>query len=302
MLLSSFFVVDFNKYDTLPDIQLPENTYLSYKITAASIHLIDSFYRKLFLSPKKYPFCLLIDLEELNESDIGLDNTIDFLVSFSFHAKYLKTSHDNPIVLFEIYKTDTNKYISIISEAFKSHGYNDIETIIIHNDGKSLPENERKNIRFNLEKNISSLFSEYISSIKQLTSSDASFFFFLDNPEKLPEILDTIQKAETIIREDLPQTYYLLKENISVTAKEHKLLLKIDLLQEQLNSLNNYHLFYNSSDTRYKRQVTELQNFYNNEYEILPIWYKRFGHILKVIMGKRTFRSLFNDNVKKYKE
>jgi hypothetical protein len=42
--------------------------------------------------------------------------------------------------------------------------------------------------------------------------------------------------------------------------------------------------------------------WYYYEYEILPLWYKRFGHILKVIIGKRTCRSLFNDSVKKYKE
>jgi hypothetical protein len=95
--------------------------------------------------------------------------------------------------------------------------------------------------------------------------------------------------------------FWIMKENKSLGTKEQELLSKIELLHEQLDSLNNYHLYYNSSDTRYKRQIAELLNFYKNEYEILPVWYKRFGHILKVIMGKRTFRSLFNDNVKKYK-
>jgi hypothetical protein len=40
--------------------------------------------------------------------------------------------------------------------------------------------------------------------------------------------------------------------------------------------------------------------WYNREYEVLPLWYKRFGHVIKVLTGKRTFRSLFDDNVKKY--
>jgi len=48
-------------------------------------------------------------------------------------------------------------------------------------------------------------------------------------------------------------------------------------------------------------EIQKIKNFYYFEYEILPLWYKRLGHIIKVIMGKRAFRSLFDDNVKKYK-
>ena len=50
-----------------------------------------------------------------------------------------------------------------------------------------------------------------------------------------------------------------------------------------------------------KNQYYELQKWYNNEYEVLPIWYKRLGHVIKVITGKRTFRSLFDDSAKKHK-
>jgi hypothetical protein len=53
--------------------------------------------------------------------------------------------------------------------------------------------------------------------------------------------------------------------------------------------------------TKYKDDYENLFKWYHNEYEILPLWYKRFGHVLKVLMGKRSFRSLFSDDVKKYK-
>lgn len=49
-------------------------------------------------------------------------------------------------------------------------------------------------------------------------------------------------------------------------------------------------------------EVNYILNFYKNEYEILPLWYKRFGHIIKVIQGKRSLRSLFDKRVKKYKD
>ena len=53
-----------------------------------------------------------------------------------------------------------------------------------------------------------------------------------------------------------------------------------------------FNLFYNTVE----------DSIYNSENEILPGWYKRFGHILKVLTGKRTFRSLFRDDVKKHKD
>jgi len=36
------------------------------------------------------------------------------------------------------------------------------------------------------------------------------------------------------------------------------------------------------------QKAKEIQDWYNKEYEVLPLWYKRFGHIIKIIMGKRS--------------
>jgi len=42
-----------------------------------------------------------------------------------------------------------------------------------------------------------------------------------------------------------------------------------------------------------KQKFNELKSWYEKEYESLPLWYKRFGHIIKVLKGKRSFKSLF---------
>ena len=105
MLLPSFFIIDFEKYEDVPEVNMPMNTHLCYKITSASIHFIESFYAKLFLSPKGYPFCLLLDIGELlNKPEEKDENIIELLVSFTFHARYIKNDRDNPIVLFFINK------------------------------------------------------------------------------------------------------------------------------------------------------------------------------------------------------
>lgn len=41
------------------------------------------------------------------------------------------------------------------------------------------------------------------------------------------------------------------------------------------------------------QDANKIREWYEKEYEVLPIWYKRFGHIIKVVTGKRKFKSLF---------
>ena len=43
-----------------------------------------------------------------------------------------------------------------------------------------------------------------------------------------------------------------------------------------------------------QNRANEILEWYKKEYEVLPMWYKRFGQLIKVFKGKRTFRSLFN--------
>jgi len=63
-----------------------------------------------------------------------------------------------------------------------------------------------------------------------------------------------------------------------------------------------YQDFLSLSKKVQEKEYYEVLNWYHKEYEILPLWYKQFGHIIKVMMGKRSFRSLFDDKVKKYKD
>lgn len=48
-----------------------------------------------------------------------------------------------------------------------------------------------------------------------------------------------------------------------------------------------------------QKEYYDIKEWYHQEYETLPLWFKRLGHIVKVLMGKRSFKSLFSDNVKK---
>ncbi|GAB2533629.1 glycosyltransferase [Rufibacter soli] len=60
---------------------------------------------------------------------------------------------------------------------------------------------------------------------------------------------------------------------------------KHDSLSFQYNEVINKFSFY-------EENYYELKKWYHKEYEVLPVWYKRIGHIIKALKGEKTFKSL----------
>ena len=56
-----------------------------------------------------------------------------------------------------------------------------------------------------------------------------------------------------------------------------------------------YQDFLSLSKKVQEKEYYEVLDWYHQQYEILPLWYKQLGHVIKVITGKRSFRSLFDD-------
>jgi hypothetical protein len=48
-------------------------------------------------------------------------------------------------------------------------------------------------------------------------------------------------------------------------------------------------------DVNYRRnqatKAEEIQAWYSKEYEVLPRWYKSFGQFIRILQGKRGWRS-----------
>jgi hypothetical protein len=96
---------------------------------------------------------------------------------------------------------------------------------------------------------------------------------------------------EKLLQHILLQHYSQLKQAILIMGEELKNT-KTDLINQKI-----YLRFYKDKD-----EALRINEYYQKEYEILPLWYKRIGHIIKVLLGKRNFYSLFNSNIKKYKD
>ncbi|HTI07080.1 MAG TPA: hypothetical protein VL832_00955 [Puia sp.] len=87
------------------------------------------------------------------------------------------------------------------------------------------------------------------------------------------------------------------REYLSVKNSFSELSKKNNMLQEMLNNAETTISLIKDS---YKKDYHRLFKWYHKEYEVLPLWYKRFGHLIKVFMGQRSFKSLFNGSERKY--
>jgi hypothetical protein len=122
-------------------------------------------------------------------------------------------------------------------------------------------------------------------------------FFRPESEVELQPALLNLQKAEDDLREHHAGLYASILRNAALEKELNLLKIKYEYTRAELNNQKQF-----IEVLRSDHATKELQDYYHYEYEILPLWYKRLGHVIKVIMGKRSFRSLFRDDVKKYKD
>jgi hypothetical protein len=138
----------------------------------------------------------------------------------------------------------------------------------------------------------------YYSKLLQ-TSPDCrhDLFFQVTSRDALLSTLSSLQLAEADFKQKFPWVYSLSQSKNLLENEVYALRERMASLEKELEHQKQF-----VDLLRSDHQTKELQHYYTHEYEILPLWYKRFGHLLKVISGKRTFRSLFRDDTIKYKD
>lgn len=129
-----------------------------------------------------------------------------------------------------------------------------------------------------------SLYEKYAVEVFNLLVANGPSYLY-DNPTVTPatDILDMrkwINELETSNR-----WYHNTLRNY-----EHEYLVKPEKENDKGIVQRD---FLHDRDKEYTTSGREIQEWYNKEYEVLPIWYKRFGHIIKVFQGQRSVKSLF---------
>jgi hypothetical protein len=137
----------------------------------------------------------------------------------------------------------------------------------------------------------------YSNMLQSAVPAVTALYITVASPVEMAAMDKILEAEESRFEQETPALYLLKQQNrqlrIQVQQWER---VALAAQQEIINQKEHNHILRSTS------QATALQNYYNNEYEVLPLWFKRLGHIVKVLTGKRRLGSLFNDNVKKYKE
>lgn len=296
MLVPSFFIIEPGSSGSLPDISLPENAWLVYRINITDMDRLYSLYRDLSGGKQNIPFCLLLDNKEHGQYPVDEEKLIDHVLSFSFHYHYLKTARNLPFIIF---REVESALITSFAEKFRAQGYAGIEYVCLDAaNAVSCQDTHKKWVYNGSADDNSSMAAEYERTLR---SADAGVMLFESAAGQTGLLIRQLMEVEDLLARDQPLVYSFLRKSSLWEMRKKEMMDEISVLREKVDSLNNYYSFYTQPESGYKKKIDEIAEFYNNEYEILPLWYKRFGHIIKVLSGKRSFRSLFNDNVKKYK-
>lgn len=248
----------------------------------------EAIYRKC-----NYEFCFLIKTSE-NELDQG--EIVEHLVLLSFHCNYVRTALNELLVLST---TRIQSVETIITRLFIMHGYKRVQFKYI---GESTKTGIEKN-EFYLISDIQNIEAGYSDFLINTGVSEIQILIDMEthiSANVVNKIEDKLTKTEKELFENNPSLYSLFEERKGYLQNNIKLNKRISSYKEILE-VNREGLSYTESNSINEKRVIEITNFYHYEYEILPKWFKRLGHLIKVVMGKRSLKSLVNDNVEKYK-
>jgi hypothetical protein len=224
----------------------------------------------------------------LNGENADNDKWANEIISFFFIPNYRKIK-DAPTVLFAPVSS-IEKTIKMFRECIKAQGFAEPEIIYV-NTGRA---NGINIFDATDTEKIKLYYRDLLSGVAETFDS---IYIRVSRKEDIDLVHEFLQGQENEYKKQ-NNDLFLMKARNKLLKKQltHSELI-MQAAQREIQILSSH------IDTlRSTSQATHIQNYYNNEYEAMPRWYKRFGHILKFFMGKRTFRSLFDKSAKKYKD
>ena len=285
MLINKWMVID--SFDDMADKDWKHGFCLELPYDPGDISGLYSILQQL---PPGNPFAILLSEKSRLDQEIS-ESYIETIISLFFQPSYFMES-DVPVIFLGSRATPHSRFFEKLSAKCMNQG---LPVLIFKAKSAGRAENIRNQVYevrssdLDYDAIIESWLSQYLV---EKDPGEIHLLFRKDEPG-LQEIFKKMQEKEM----ELYKTRHFKLANL--VYKKQK------LVEEYKNELD---LKISAGDSAQlylgmqKKQTADNVEWYYYEYEILPAWYKRFGHIIKVIMGKRTFRSLFSDNVKKYKD
>ena len=237
---------------------------------------------KEIFSLKTTSICLWIDEKIYREHEQQIAKLLFLLFSPSYLLQcdealfYFVGSHS------ENYSEGKKALSKSISSLGFAHSIKDVECWTLSGaydqqwflqaDSRGLPEDR--------------LFSFYFDLLTLDFFVDKQIFVFASNEKKINEILNIIMETEEAVLQSNSRLHELFcqcrrqaKENIRLTHENRRLEIDLANQKKYLAVLRN------------EKEMEKIIAFYHKEYEVLPLWYKRLGHIIKLFTGKRKIWS-----------
>ena len=269
MLQSVYHIID---QATLQPGQVTKNI-IAIKIDRKGATGISNAYQSMSNSNGAQLFCLYLELEN-GEALPAVD-----LISFFFLPGYYKEK-EFPVMVTDGRNIDA---LSSLLPAAEQQGFKgiSIQAIPTASEVYSMEEAEL-------------LSTAYQAALKEAAAKN----FFIDaagwSAVTAADLL--LEGLEEFFKKENRNIFNLQQENRKLKSSFDEMELRISAADAEIRTLQSHVVTLQSG-----AQAKHLQQYYNNEYEVLPVWFKRLGHIVKVFQGKRNFKSLFSDKEKKYK-
>ena len=207
------------------------------------------------------------------------------------HPKYYRGQNGIQVFVFE--SGNETSVLNSVDAFLSGQGYSEKEVLplpatIVQSDkpGTFLLENHSVSAQI-LTEDFQRFYKNYLTQTYK-----AQDLFFVQSGQEIAieESLKTITETEADFKQDNPYLAELIGKLYSEKMQNKMLGLTAESQRQELAIMQE--LFLANAKNN---EIQYILDFYHKEYEALPLWYKRFGHILKACMGKRSWRSLLQD-------
>jgi hypothetical protein len=283
------------------NVLLTPHLFFSFIFNLDDEEKVSEVFSFIFSEENKLPFTVTLKGKKQNYNNL---DWLDKLCLILCHYNYFK-HHRRLLLGVQLEAHPPGKtFFKFLSDQLKAQGFKDI--ILVDFGATNIETIDSSILLFKNTK--PSEFNNWYFTHLAKSSSTLNIFLNSEGVEPVKEFFKLKLGFENNLRIKQPEVYQIIKKLQQSSFELSECKSSLRTLKEDISSKQTYVDFLlgkykeGKDESMDLNEIMKLKKYYHNEYEILPTWYKRFGHIIKVIMGKRTFRSLFNDNVKKYKD
>lgn len=227
-------------------------------------------------SPVKFFFII--------KADMFVDNRVEEVGRFFFLPNYFFLNNNVPLIAFIENSTQAEQ---LSNNWCYNQGF-DKPDILHTSDFESAVETENSLLVVNAESR-ARFFNSLFHKLKSLQWLKQLIMIKAGNVEEALTINRQLREFTDLLKLNDNNIYDFLSAYTILDQDYKNSLIKLRFLEQEVNNLRSYNnLLKDSSETN------KILQFYHTQYEVLPLWYKRFGHIIKIAMGKRKVSFISN--------